>query len=334
MAHRLQLVSEKAANSVPYVVKYISVVNQFAKSLKFSPKFQRILEDSEELHGTKARKIKQIFFTRWLSIVDSVQALAGNLGAVISALQVAASERETSGRVVLHGVAQQMATVKFILMTHFLADAVGVSGLLSLVLQKENVTYMGAKAQVDAAIVAIQSMLTTPGPYTKEILDAIPSVADPSGYVSYQGHDIKDKKGYREAFENASKAYVHEVVSRLSIAFPDTAVMEDFLPLSPKECKHLTPENASKKIISLCDRYDNVVNKDEVMVEWMLLSRTLKQPIYEHFDVKDCLKHILHPNKEAYPNFVKLAAICAVLPVTSVNCERGTSGYNAIQSDA
>ncbi|XP_076354469.1 E3 SUMO-protein ligase KIAA1586-like [Tachypleus tridentatus] len=63
LAHKLQLAAEKAANQVPYLVKYISVWNQFAKSLKYSPKLCWILEESKALHGKKSNKIKQVFFT-------------------------------------------------------------------------------------------------------------------------------------------------------------------------------------------------------------------------------------------------------------------------------
>ena len=102
MAHRLQLVSEKAAGRVPYITKYIGVLNTFAKALKFSPKFNRTLEASKDLHDEKANKIKQAFFTRWLALSDSVQALSGCIGGVISALQVVASERGVEGRAILH----------------------------------------------------------------------------------------------------------------------------------------------------------------------------------------------------------------------------------------
>ena len=76
MVHRLQLLSEKAANCVQYITKYVGVLNEFAKALKFSPKFQGILTESKRVSGAKARTIHQIFFTRWLSFVSSVQALA------------------------------------------------------------------------------------------------------------------------------------------------------------------------------------------------------------------------------------------------------------------
>ena len=76
MAHRLQLASEKAANGVPLIAKYIGSLNQFAKTLKYSPKLKRILIESKELHQEKANQIQQVFFTRWLSFSKSVTAMA------------------------------------------------------------------------------------------------------------------------------------------------------------------------------------------------------------------------------------------------------------------
>ncbi|XP_076348063.1 E3 SUMO-protein ligase KIAA1586-like [Tachypleus tridentatus] len=56
LAHRLQSAAEKAANQVLYLVKYISVLNQFAKSLKYSPKLCQVLEENKALHGEKSKK--------------------------------------------------------------------------------------------------------------------------------------------------------------------------------------------------------------------------------------------------------------------------------------
>ncbi len=47
------------------------------------------------------------------------------LEAVIKCLYVVAADRNVSGRAVLHGVAKQMSTYKFVMVTHFLADAMG-----------------------------------------------------------------------------------------------------------------------------------------------------------------------------------------------------------------
>ena len=54
MAHRLQLVGEKAAAKVPLIQKLIDILNQFAK-------LTRILENAKQLNGEKAKKIKQVF---------------------------------------------------------------------------------------------------------------------------------------------------------------------------------------------------------------------------------------------------------------------------------
>ena len=61
MAHRLQLLTEKAANLCPQIVKHIAVLNTFAKALKYSPKLCRILECSKEMYGEDAHKVKQVW---------------------------------------------------------------------------------------------------------------------------------------------------------------------------------------------------------------------------------------------------------------------------------
>ena len=158
MAHRLQLLTEKAANRCPAITKYIGVLNTFAKALKFSPKLCRILESSKELYGEDACKVRQVFFTRWLSFVDSVQAIASCLASVISATYAAAAERLADGQAVLLGCARQMATYKFMYLTAFLSDAVGIIAILNKTLQKDALTYAAVKPHIDTTVIALQSL--------------------------------------------------------------------------------------------------------------------------------------------------------------------------------
>ena len=69
----------------------------------------------------------------------------------------------------------------------------------------------------DAAIVTIQSMLTTPGPYTKSVV--IPEQVDSCGYIIYGGHDFKDKEKDRQQVREAMNMFVEELVIRLSLLF-------------------------------------------------------------------------------------------------------------------
>lgn len=86
LAHRLPLASEKACKQIPYMVKYLEVVNRLGKLCKFSPKFCRLLANSKKAHDqSDALKLKQFFFTRWLSFNDTVESLV-NLESLIACL--------------------------------------------------------------------------------------------------------------------------------------------------------------------------------------------------------------------------------------------------------
>ena len=60
MAHCQQLLTEKAANRCPLIIKYIAVLNTFIKALKYSLKLCQLLESSKELYGEDACKVKQV----------------------------------------------------------------------------------------------------------------------------------------------------------------------------------------------------------------------------------------------------------------------------------
>jgi hypothetical protein len=60
----LKISSEvKACKQIPYMVKYLEVVNRLGKLCKFSPKFCRLLANSKKAHDqSDALKLKQVFF--------------------------------------------------------------------------------------------------------------------------------------------------------------------------------------------------------------------------------------------------------------------------------
>ena len=114
----------------------------------------------------------------------------------------------------LQGVAKQIRRLKFLLMNHFLADAVGIK--LGLLFLKKNVTYTTVKPQVDAAMVNLQSMVTTLGPYLKQIIDILPVVPLSDDYFSYKDHDMKDSASLRAKFREAADVFIEHVVTHLN----------------------------------------------------------------------------------------------------------------------
>ena len=86
-AHRLALASEKAASQVLYLKTYLEIINKLGKMLKYSAKFCRIFESTKVENEEKARKVRQVFFTRWLTFDDTVQALVSCLPSVFATLK-------------------------------------------------------------------------------------------------------------------------------------------------------------------------------------------------------------------------------------------------------
>ena len=237
-------------------------------------------------------------------------------------------ERSTSGRAILHGLLKQIASYKFIATTHFLADCIGIIGILSKSLQRANITYCHAKAQTDAATSAVTKLLTSPGPNNIDIFNSMPEAESACGYSSYKTHDIKDSPSERNKFKEASTLFTEELVARLEIAFPDGGIMSCFAVFSPKAVTH-----DFNNLDTLCKHFSHLINRNDALVEFTMLEEIMKTPAYKSMDAAEFYKAYIHPNRNSVPNLAALAAIGLIVPVTSVDCERGISRYNYIKSD-
>ena len=268
MAHRLQLLTEKAANRCPAITKYIGVLNTFAKALKFSPKLCRILESSKELYGEDACKVRQVFFTRWLLFVDSVQAIASCLASVISATYAAAAERLADGQAVLLGCARQMATYKFMYLTAFLSDAVGIIAILNKTLQKDALTYATVKPHIDTTVIELQSLLTADGPYLAAMKEHLPADV---GEFEYKGHQIKDSQRDRQKTQQTVHLFIEEMVTRLQSVFPDAGIMDALTLFDPS----LLPRNMAEEALIGYGYFE--MNEIATRLEWTAMRGLLLQ---------------------------------------------------------
>ena len=168
--------------------------------------------------------VRQVFFTRWLSFANSVQALATCVASVISATYAASAERLADGKAVLLGCAKQMATYRFLYLTAFLGDAVGILAILNKVMQKDRLTYTGLKPHIDTTILALTSLLTSDGPYLTDMRKHLPTAVTQPDF-DYKGHSITDSTKERDKAHAAAKLFVEEVVARLEATFPDAGIL-------------------------------------------------------------------------------------------------------------
>ncbi|KAK6178267.1 hypothetical protein SNE40_013073 [Patella caerulea] len=88
--HRLALCSSRAADAIPYLIKYQELVNciyqYFSNSPKNLSRLEKIQEILASVNADQGTRLKQISNTRWLSFEESVTALLRNYSSLITVL--------------------------------------------------------------------------------------------------------------------------------------------------------------------------------------------------------------------------------------------------------
>ncbi|XP_068177895.1 zinc finger protein 862-like isoform X2 [Antennarius striatus] len=342
MAHRLQQAAEKAATRVPLISKYIGTLNCFARVVQFSAKFTRTLEVSRRIHSGQTKKIKEAFLTRVLSLCDGTQAMAGCVPAVLSALEQAATEKSTAeGKAQLKGLAADMGSYKFIYLTHFLADTVGLLGILSKLMQVTTPTYQDLKDAIDNTVCSLLALVQVKGTggFLEKLEGAFPATPPAGGKTLWEDHNVKDTQKQRDEVKKAVDLFMDNIVTQLQCTFPDHDTMSAFDIFCPSA--KLTRDDSSDKLDKLLELYGadkekkgvthtKVVDPDAAKTEWKILGPMV--PKYS--SMEDLYCRYVSKNKDAYPNMERLVKIGVTITVTSVNCERGVSRSNAIKTSS
>ena len=230
----------------------------------------------------------------------------------------------------LHGLANQFGDVRFLFMTHVLADVVGILNTLSLVMQQRSVQYSIIKVSLEATLAAVKEQLDKPGYHMKQLIATIPEEADPdgTGYIDYNGQCIKDSKKKRDEFFNAAKLYISELEIQLTCRFPDDKIMTAFQVFNPKVTNQVDSTNY---LDVLFDYYGSagIIDIEAAKSEWQVLKHAI--PNFLTLDMEGLFSSFLHDSRKTFPNLSNLVAIGLSVPVTSVECERGVSAYNQIK---
>ena len=133
----------------------------------------------------------------------------------------------------LLGCAKQMATYRFLYLTAFLSDAVGILAILNKVMQKDRLTYTGLKPHIDTTILALTSLLTSDGPYLADMRQPCRQQS-PSRTSTTRGTTSDSTKEHDKAHA-AAKLFVEEVVARLEATFPDAGILHALTLFDPSQ---------------------------------------------------------------------------------------------------
>ena len=210
-----------------------------------------------------------------------------------------------------------MTTYKFLYLTSFLADAIGVLGILSKSLQRHDLQYTSAMTYIKASVSALEALLINDGPCVKKLKACIPNVCTPPDF-QYKGHDFKDSEKERKTAEETCSLFISEVCARLRGTFPDSGIMHAFSILDPgaypEENDDLYGDELLKEIIVHFELSEQ--DQDDTL-EWNIAKQLVKAHKGSGMVFSKFYERILFPARESYPHLVKMATIALTITPTS-----------------
>ena len=107
----------------------------------------------------------------------------------------------------LAGCVKQMATYKFLYLTDFLADAVGILAMLSKTMQHSELSYHSTMKKIESSIVSLEALKRTDGPHLRKFKAELPTLETPD--FLYKGHDIKYNAKEMKTAEDTSLKFLN-----------------------------------------------------------------------------------------------------------------------------
>ena len=130
---------------------------------------------------------------------------------------------------------------------------------------------------------------------------------------------------FREAIE---EPFIERVIQNIQERFVHSSVVQNFSVFSMDD----TAVDASDELVSLLDHYSPAVDKDDALMEWRTFSTSLDK--LTSFTAQSVMVDLAERDelRTLYPNLSKLAAMGAVIPMSTVDAERGFSAVNRIKT--
>ncbi len=189
---------------------------------------------------------------------------------------------------------------------------------------------------VNFTVRALQTLKSTPGPHLALFLEEVGSVDEHDGEVVYKQQTIKDSSKQREDLEHTKTLFIDEVMKNINTRFPQVVLMTAM--------KILEPSNLPERDTEI-DGYDDE-ELNVLLQHFGNLTILHYRFNYMYFRVdniegscssrkltmKEFWKVVVSKHGQSFPEFVKLAAACLVIPVSTVDCERGFSTQNRIKT--
>ncbi|VDI74940.1 Hypothetical predicted protein [Mytilus galloprovincialis] len=324
VAHRLALACVDTAKEIPDIQFLESIVSTVYSYYKHSPTNLAELRSWQLIIDDPLFNPLDIHKVRWLSMGNALDNLRRSVVSIVNMLG-----DQTDTDIVANSLHNSMTTYKFFFMLYFLSDLFGKINQLSKSLQKRDLSYATVKQLVDSFLMAIEAEYLTElpsfGPLCTEFLKSTEQ-SDTFKTITFQRNhrDIHLKK---RAVQCAQ--LIHD---NIRDRFPDNKIFEAFSVFEPSNFPSSVadlPRYGEQQLECLGDHY-NLINQEELQVEWGILKYLIFNN-YKGLSFADLLTAIIS-RKDQFPNAISLMEISRILPVSSVECERGFSRQNIIKT--
>ena len=331
IAHRLALACGQSADEVPSLRKFKSVLDQLYRFYSNSAVRTAGLRSIQEVLDDPQLKLTQAKDVRWLSHERAVSHLRQCFKSVLLSLDKEGNERNNAEAA---GLLSFIRSYDFIASLYMFSDVLPPLASLSRAFQRKDVNFTVVKPLVNGTKATIDTLLASPGEHFAQL---------PSVVVDLEEYGVKTPSDHQvERFKRVVyDKYLQILSTHIARRFPDVELLEAFSVFDasaiPEELE-LHGSHGQSALQVLTDHYGphNVVNPEAAKSELKIFNsvvaanRELKQ-----LPPRELMTQILSTTelKTMFPNLCKLAAIGLLLPMSTVDCERGFSALTRIKTD-
>ena len=348
MAHSLNLCTSQASNHIPYMKEFEEIFVKLYRYFEKSANREAELREIQKIMDSPELKIREVHEIRWLTFYDALIAVFHGYKAILTYFkrnQKAKGAQEIPGK---------MTDYRFISIMYLMMDIIPYLSQLCLVLQKSDVDIAAIKPAIENTLECIKRAQQCKTHYQNVLKENLKEVKlNDKIKVSFKEIDLSV---HRSTIKKASddidkirKEFSSEIIAQITARFPsdsrgiaeaiDVLGLRNLTFLSITEfenhgidkiqilCTHFREEKSVSNVSS-----DPIIDKDKTIAEWSLAKTVIKQELYPRHRMHELWTSVHTHHKETFPNLLKLAAIAAIMPYQTADCERGFSQQNITKS--
>ena len=248
---------------------------------------------------------------------------------MITSLEREAEERYNAEA---SGLAAFVKTYKFVSALYMFCDVLPPLAGLSCAFQKHDIDFTVVKPLVAGTKAAIDALLLVPGDCFSSLPTVLPELEE-FGVQQPTDHQVQQFK------QHVYDKYLETPSQHITNRFPDMSLLEGFsifdasnIPLDLS----LQPNHGSEHLATLLDHYGtHGVDSQATKLEFRTFNSVIaSNPGLKQLTMRQLMSHVIKTPEfnVMFPNLMKLATIGLLLPMSTVDCERGFSTLSRVKT--